>query len=418
MSLKARASLVVVIGTILGVSLSVGGRLVADKHQPAARELTWEQARMLVEVMERVKRDYVEPIDDTALIEKAIRGMVDDLDRHSEILDATEYQKIRISTSGRYSGVGLEISELDNRILVIAPIDGTPAQRAGLEAGDEIIGIDGQTVLEDGLKETMGLLRGPAGSLVAIRVKREFFDDPLDFHLTRQKIRVISVRHEMLDPTIGYLRLSQFNDTTPNEVRQAVATLIDEAVESDGNGLAGLILDLRNNPGGILDSAVDVSDLFLEEGVIVSVRGRTPESRFTRVARPGDILEGAAIIVLVNAGSASASEIVAGALQDHNRATILGTQTFGKGLVQTVTPLSRGRAIKLTTSRYFTPSGDSIDQTGISPDVVVRGARGFSDQGLKSRIDRENDDQLLEALALIREKPMMHTCALGDTETP
>ena len=222
----------------------------------------------------------------------------------------------------------------------------------------------------------------------------------------------------MLDPTIGYLRLSQFNDTTPNEARQAVATLTDEAVESDGNGLAGLILDLRNNPGGILDSAVDVSDLFLEEGVIVSVRGRTPESRFTRVAGPGDILEGGAIVVLVNAGSASASEIVAGALQDHNRATILGTQTFGKGLVQTVTPLSRGRAIKLTTSRYFTPSGDSIDQTGISPDVVVRSARGFPDQDLKSRIDRENDDQLLEALALIREKPMMHTCALGDTETP
>ena len=222
----------------------------------------------------------------------------------------------------------------------------------------------------------------------------------------------------MLDPTIGYLRLSQFNDTTPNEARQAVATLADEAVESDGNGLAGLILDLRNNPGGILDSAVDVSDLFLEEGVIVSVRGRTPESRFTRVAKPGDILEGVAIVVLVNAGSASASEIVAGALQDHNRATILGTQTFGKGLVQTVTPLSRGRAIKLTTSRYFTPSGDSIDQTGISPDVVVRNARGFPDQDLKSRIDRENDDQLLEALALIREKPMMHTCARGDTETP
>ena len=418
MSLKARAILVVVIGTILGVSLSVGGRLVADKHRPAVRELTWEQARMLVEVMERVKRDYVEPIDDTALIEKAIRGMVDDLDRHSEILDAPEYQKIRISTSGRYSGVGLEISELDNRILVIAPIDGTPAQRAGLEAGDEIIGIDGQTVLEDGLKETKDRLRGPAGSLVAIRVKRESFDDPLDFHLTRQKIRVISVRHEMLDPTIGYLRLSQFNHTTPNEARQAVATLIDEAVESDGNGLAGLILDLRNNPGGILDSAVDVSDLFLEEGVIVSVRGRTPESRFTRVARSGDILEGVAIVVLVNAGSASASEIVAGALQDHDRATVLGTQTFGKGLVQTVTPLSRGRAIKLTTSRYFTPSGDSIDQTGISPDVVVRSARGFPDQDLKSRIDRENDDQLLEALALIREKPMMHTCALGDTETP
>ena len=418
MSLKTRGILVVVIGTILGVSLSVGGNLLADKTRPAARELTWDQARMLVEVMERVKRDYVEPVEDSELLERAIRGMVDDLDRHSEILDATEYQNIRISTSGRYSGVGLEISQEDNRILVIAPIDGTPAQRAGVEAGDVIIEIDGHTVADDGLNETIDKLRGPAGTPVAIKVVRDDFDDPLDFHLTRQKIRVASVRYELLDPMIGYLRLSQFNDTTPNEAKQAITALIDEADETHGNELTGLVLDLRNNPGGILDSAVGVSDLFLDEGVIVSARGRTPESRFTRVAKAGDVIDGATIVVLVNAGSASASEIVAGALQDHERATILGTRTFGKGLVQTVTPLSRGRAIKLTTSRYFTPSGDSIDETGVSPDVYIQGARGYPDQSLNGGLDRENDTQLIEALSLIREGPVMHSRAPGDTQTP
>ena len=413
MSLKTRGILVLVIGTILGVSLSVGGNVLAGRSKPVSRDLPWEQARLLAEVMDRVKRDYVEPIDDAQLLDNAIRGMVGDLDRHSAFLDADEYQDIRISTSGRYSGVGLEISESGERILVIAPIDGTPAQRAGILAGDEIIEIDGSPVHDSGPGNAIDRLRGAAGTPVTLMVKRPGYDDPLSFHLTPQKIAVASVRHEVLDQSIGYLRLSQFNETTPDEAGRAIDVMMEYAQEATGNMLTGLILDLRNNPGGILDAAVDISDLFLDEGVIVSARGRTPESRFTRNAEYGDILDGAAIVVLVNRGSASASEIVAGALQDHHRATIVGTQTFGKGLVQTVMPLSKGRAIKLTTSRYFTPSGDSINETGVTPDVYVEGERGYPEQSLHGMLDREHDTQLAEALQLIRgeSSPVMHSRA-------
>jgi len=405
MTLKTRGILVLVIGTILGVGLSVGGRVLATHEWPAARELTWEQTRLLTEVMERVKRDYYEPVDDAELFENAIRGMVGDLDRHSAFLDADEYEDIRISTSGRYTGVGLEVSQTADRIIVIAPIDGTPAQRAGVQAGDEIMEID--DVSAD--NNVIDKLRGQAGTPVTLLVRREGYDDPLTFHLTRQKIRVASERHEVLNHSVGYLRLSQFNETTGEEARRAIDDMMEDTQATSGHMLTGLILDLRNNPGGILHSAVDISDLFLDEGVIVSAEGRTPESRFTRMAHHGDILDGAAMIVLVNGGSASASEIVAGALQDRDRATIVGSRTFGKGLVQTVMPLSKGRAIKLTTSRYFTPSGDSINEIGIAPDVYVEGARGQPDQSLNAVLDREHDTQLLEALALLRNQPVMHT---------
>lgn len=412
MSLKTRGILVLVIGTILGVSLSVGGEILAGRQQAAPRELAEDQVRLLAEVMERVRRDYVEPVDDAVLLEKAIRGMVGDLDRHSAYLDADEYQDIRISTSGHYTGVGLEIGRADGRVLVISPIDGTPAQRAGIEAGDEIIEIDGWPVQGDGVNDTVDRLRGRAGTPVAVRIRRDGYDDPLAFNLVRRNIQVASVRHELLDGSVGYLRVSQFNDTTAEEASAAIDLLMDASQAASGHMLTGLILDLRNNPGGILDAAVDVSDLFLDEGVIVTALGRTPESRFTRLAARGDILDGATIAVLVNGGSASGSEIVAGALQDHHRATIIGTQTFGKGLVQTVMPLSRGRAIKLTTSRYFTPSGDSIDETGVTPDVFVEGVRGYPDQDLQGSPDREHDAQLVEALELIRGKPVMHSRAV------
>jgi carboxyl-terminal processing protease len=411
MSLKTRGILVLVIGTILGVSLSVGGTALSGRDKPARQDLTWDQARLLAEVMARVKRDYVEPIDDAELLENAIRGMVGDLDRHSAYLDAREYQDIRITASGRYSGVGLEVSRTDDRIVVIAPIDGTPAARAGVLAGDEIIEIDDLNVERDGLDDTIERLRGHAGTAVTIRVRRAGYEDPLMFQLTRQKIQVTSVRHELIDDAVGYLRLSQFNDTTVDEASRAIDRMMEEAQARSGHMLTGLVIDLRNNPGGILDSAVDVSDLFLDDGVIVSAQGRTPESRFRRVANQGDILDGAAIAVLVNGGSASASEIVAGALQDHHRATIVGTQTFGKGLVQTVMPLSRGRAIKLTTSEYFTPSGDSINETGVTPDVLVESAGRYPSISLTGTLDPVNDAQLIEALEILRESPVMHSRA-------
>jgi carboxyl-terminal processing protease len=411
MSLKTRGILVLVIGTILGVSLSIGGNLLDERKKPSKRQLTWDQARLIAEVMNRIQSDYVEPLDETELLENAIRGMVGDLDRHSAYLDAGEYQDIRVTASGKYSGVGLEVSVADDRIVVVAPIDGTPAARAGVEAGDEILKIDNHSVTEEGLNDTIELLRGRPGTPVSIEVKREGFDDPLSFDLTRQRIQVASTRHEVLSGSIGYLRLSQFIDSTAMDASIAIDSMQEAVEDATGGSLTGLILDLRNNPGGILDAAIDVSDLFLQDGVIVSADGRTTDSRFTREAKKGDILEGIAIAVLVNGGSASASEIVAGALQDHNRATIVGTRTFGKGLVQTVMPLSRGRAIKLTTSRYYTPSGDSINEVGVAPDLYIEGTRSHPGRSLSGTLDRENDVQLIEAIELILNQPIMHSLA-------
>ncbi|GIT64113.1 MAG: hypothetical protein Ct9H300mP22_5130 [Gammaproteobacteria bacterium] len=247
------------------------------------------------------------------------------------------------------------------------------------------------------------------GSSITIRVRRDDYDDPLTFHLIRETITVKSVRHEVIDQSIGYLRLSQFNESTVEETNQAIQQIRAEIGRLTKSKLTGLILDLRNNPGGTLDSAVDVSDLFLEHGVIVSAVGRTTDSRFERMAKPGDVLRGAPMVVLVNGGSASASEIVAGSLQDYSRATIVGTHTFGKGLVQTVLPLSRGRAVKLTTARYFTPSGDSINEVGISPDVLVKMVSNSYRRSMIGQVDLNNDPQLSEAVEVIKKRPIMHS---------
>jgi carboxyl-terminal processing protease len=331
---------------------------------------------------------------------------------HSQYLDAREYQDIRISTTGHYAGVGLEVSSRDGQLLVVAPIDDSPAEKAGVRAGDMIIAINGASVKEDGLRQTVRQLRGRMGSKVSITVQRQPDDQILVFDMRRDDIHVASVRYELMDSSIGYTRISQFTDSTANELTEAIDAMVDELQEQAGGSLKGVVLDLRNNPGGILDAAVDVSDLFLDDGIIVSADGRTPESRFTRKAHRGDLLDGTPMVVLVNAGSASASEIVAGALQDHHRALIIGTSTFGKGLVQTVMPLSRGRAIKLTTSRYYTPSGDSIHETGIAPDVYIEGSNGHPGYSLADKLDREADTQLIEALQRLRDQRVMHTRAI------
>ncbi len=405
MSLKVRAVLVVVIGVVMGVSLSVGGGLLGAPKPPGKEELAWEQARLFAEVLERVKRDYVEPLDDAELLESAIRGMVSDLDAHSQYLDAREYRDIRISTTGSYTGIGIEVDAVDGKVMVVSPIAGSPAARSGLRSGDQVIAVDGITVESDNLQTTIGQLRGHAGSKVTVTVLRG--DDVIDHEMRRQIIRVASVHKAFLNPSIGYVRVSQFSENTARELSRA----IDELQEVSGNLLSGLVLDLRNNPGGVLEAAVDVTDLFLDAGVIVSAEGRSVDSRFTRSAHRGDILDGAAMVVIVNGGSASASEIVAGALQDHNRALVVGTGTFGKGLVQTVVPLSKGRAIKLTTSRYYTPSGDSIHDVGITPDVHVDNTPGFPDLSLSGLIDREADVQLAEAIEHLRARPVMHSNA-------
>jgi len=405
MSLKTRAILVIVIGLIMGLSLSLGGGLLSSASPPDPDELAWEQARLFAEVMERVKRDYVEAIDDSVLLESAIRGMVSDLDAHSEYLDADEYRDIRISTTGSYTGVGLEVGEIDGVVRVVTPIAGSPAARSGIRSGDQIVAVDGFNVERERMHETIDRMRGRAGSIVTITVMRD--EEALDYEMRRAIVRVASVHYELMNPSYGYLRLSQFSESTAREVSRAIDTLQDE-----NNGmLEGIVLDLRNNPGGVLDSAVDVSDLFLDSGVIVTADGRTADARFARSAHRGDVLDGAEMVILVNNGSASAAEIVAGALQDHSRALIVGTETFGKGLVQTVMPLSKGRAIKLTTSRYYTPSGDSIHETGITPDIYVEDTPGYPDLSLTGAVDREQDTQLLEALDRLQQRGVMHSKA-------
>ena len=405
MSLKVRAVLVVVIGLVLGLSLSVGGGLIGGSKAPTKEEMAWEQARLFAEVLERVKRDYVEPLDDAELLESAIRGMVSDLDAHSQYLDAGEYRDIRISTTGSYTGIGIEIDEVDGKVLVVAPFAGSPAARSGIRSGDQIVAVDGLALDGTNLQETIGHLRGHAGSSVTVSVLRD--DEVIDHEMRRQVIRMASVHREFLAPSYGYIRVSQFNENTARELSRAV----DELQEAGGNMLQRLVLDLRDNPGGVLDAAVNVADLFLDSGVIVTAEGRSLDSRFKRSAHRGDILDGASMAVLVNRGSASASEIVAGALQDHNRALIVGTETFGKGLVQTVVPLSKGRAIKLTTSRYYTPSGDSIQDVGITPDVYVDDTPGFPNLSLSAILDREADLQLAEAIQHLQVRRVMHSKA-------
>ena len=405
MSLKTRAILVLVVGTVMGLGLSVGGGVLSGSPPLSDDELALDRAHLLAEVMERVKRDFVEPIDDNELLESAIRGMVSDLDPHSEYLDADEYRDIRISTTGSYTGIGIEVSQADDKITVITPIAGSPAARADIRSGDRIIGIDGISIEPANLQETIALMRGRAGTQIQVTVERD--GDAISHDMRREKIRVASVYEEELPPAYGYVRVSQFSDTTAREVGRA----IDSLQESTGGMLEGLILDLRNNPGGVLDAAIDVSDLFLDSGLIVTADGRTSEARFSRSAHRGDVLDAAELIVLVNKGSASASEIVAGALQDHGRALIIGTSTFGKGLVQTVMPLSQGRAIKLTTSRYYTPSGDSIHEVGITPDVYVEGTPGYPNLSLTGDVDREHDAQLLEAIERLQRRRVMHSNA-------
>jgi carboxyl-terminal processing protease len=406
MSLKVRAVLVVVVGMVLGLSLSVGGGLLGDQKAPNKEELAWEQARLFAEVLERVKRDYVEPIDDAELLESAIRGMVRDLDAHSQYLDAREYRDIRASTTGSYTGLGIEIDEIDGKIIVISPIAGSPAARSGIRSGDQVFAVDGKELeIVGDLAETVGHLRGHAGTKVTVTVLRD--NEFIDHEMRRQVVRVASVHREFLAPSYGYVRVSQFSENTARELTRAV----DELQDANGGLLQGLVLDLRNNPGGVLDSAVAVSDLFLNAGVIVTAEGRTIDSRFTRSAHRGDILDGASMVVLVNGGSASASEIVAGALQDHGRALVVGTSTFGKGMVQTVVPLSKGRAIKLTTSRYYTPSGDSIHEVGITPDIYIEDTAGFPDLSLSGLLDREADEQLAQAIDHLQARPVMHSNA-------
>ncbi len=399
MSVKVRTLLAVAFGVAIGISLSMSHGVLAEKEATNDDTLPWEDARLLAEVLERVKQDYVESVDDHALIESAVRGMVSALDPHSAFLDHEEYDEIRISTTGNYSGVGIEVTMEDGAVKVVAPIEGTPAARAGIHAGDVIVSIDDVPVDSAGLNDAINRMRGKPGTSVKVSVMRTDVEQPLDFVLERSNVQVHSVKHEMLEPGFGYVRITHFSETTGSDLTKAINALKGA---SPPGGLKGLVLDLRNNPGGVLEAAVSVTDAFLDDGAIVSASGRAAESRFEMDATPGDLLDGAEMVVLVNGGSASASEIVAGALKDHGRAMLIGRTTFGKGSVQTVMPLSEGRAIKLTTSRYYTPSGASIHDKGIDPDILVeREPSPVDDAAAKSTL-LERDTEVSLALGKLK----------------
>ncbi len=364
---KTRTLLLLAVGISIGLSLGLAHGVRADKQETLGQDLPWQDARLFAEVLERVEREYVDPVDDHQLLQAAIRGMVSSLDPYSAYLDGDEYDEIKISSSGQYSGVGIEVSMEDGQVVVVAPFEGSPAAEAGIRSGDVIATIDGVAVNTTTLTDTIGRMRGKEGTTVTIGILREGSTEPLQFTLKRARVQLHSVKAELLEPGYGYVRIAQFSETTGDELSNALRGLR----KSSGAPLKGLVLDLRNNPGGVLEAAVAVADTFLDGGVIVSAKGRTPESKFEMKATPGDDLDGAPIVVLVNGGSASAAEIVAGALKDNHRATLMGRTTFGKGSVQTVIPLSGDRAIKLTTSLYYTPSGVSINHRGIEPDIEL-----------------------------------------------
>ncbi|HEB67827.1 MAG TPA: S41 family peptidase [Gammaproteobacteria bacterium] len=368
MSATTRNLLILFVGLLLGVSLALTHGVLAERTvRTQATGLPLDMVRTLSEVFGKIKANYVDPVDDKTLLENAIRGMVTGLDPHSSYLDRKDFEELRVGTTGEFGGLGIVVGMEDGFVKVISPIDDTPAQRAGVQAGDLIIRLDDTPVKGLTLDQAVAIMRGKPGTKITLTIVREGEEKPLKITITRAKIRVKSVKSKVLEDGYDYVRISQFQERTASDLRKAIANLR----KKNGGKLKGLVLDLRNNPGGLLDSAVAVSDIFLDQGVIVSVKGRTEDNKLVRSAKPGDLIKGAPIVVLVNAGSASASEIVAGALQDHRRAIIMGQRTFGKGSVQTVIPIGNDTAIKLTTARYYTPSGRSIQAEGIEPDIVL-----------------------------------------------
>lgn len=363
---KLQNYMLVLTGLMAGVLVSIGHGVFAEREHTRAT-LPIEELRTFSDVFGRIKNDYVVDVDDKELIENAIRGMLSGLDPHSSYLDAEQFTELQVGTTGQFGGLGIEVGMENGFVKVIAPIDDTPAQRAGVQAGDLIIRLDDTPVKGMTLSEAVKVMRGKPGSDIELTIVRDGLDQPLNLTITRDIIKVKSVKARMLEPGYGYLRISQFQSKTAENLVDAIEDLKKE----NGGSLKGTVLDLRNNPGGVLNGAVAVSDAFLDKGMIVYTEGRIADSKLRFNATPDDVIDGAPLVVLVNQGSASASEIVAGALQDHKRAIIVGSKTFGKGSVQTILPLSSESALKLTTARYYTPSGRSIQAEGITPDIEL-----------------------------------------------
>ena len=397
--LKKNNSVILFLGVMLGVLLSLGGSVFADRdaevvdvaqggaHVEELITLPYEELRAFTEVFGRIKRDYVEPVSDKKLLEDAIKGMLSGLDPHSAYLDVEQYKELREGTMGQFGGLGIEVTMENGFVKVVSPIDDTPAQRAGMQSGDLVVRLDEKPVKGMTLGDAVKIMRGEPGSDILLTVIREGEETPLKINITRAIIKVKSVKSKILEPNYGYLRISSFQSRTGQGVIDAIAELKKE----NKADLQGLVLDLRNNPGGVLNAAVEVSDAFLEKGLIVYTEGRIKNSEMRFNAAPGDEINGIPLVVLINAGSASASEIVAGALQDHKRAVIMGEKSFGKGSVQTILPAGKNAAVKLTTARYYTPLGRSIQAEGIEPDVALARVKLESLEGLKFKPVKEAD---------------------------
>ena len=357
--------------------------------------LPLNEIRTFTEIFSKIKNDYVENINDKKLLENAIRGMLQGLDPHSAYLDKEAYRELQEGASGKFGGLGIEVGYEDGFVKVISPIDDTPAQRAGVKAGDLIIKLDGKSVKGISLMEAVKMMRGKPGSEIVLTILREGEEKPFNLSVVRDVITIKSIKAETIEPGFMYIRISNFQIHTVDDMRKSLKKLKNENTDN----LKGLVLDLRNNPGGLLNAAVGVSDLFLNNGLIVYTEGRIKDSKLKFTAKPTEVFKNIPIIVLVNGGSASASEIVAGALQDHKRAIIMGERTFGKGSVQTILPMSDETALKLTTARYYTPSGKSIQAKGIEPDIIIEQGtftsqdyQYLSESDLKDSLDNENDN--------------------------
>ena len=373
MKLATRYILVLFLGMFVGAAIILDMGVLAERDEPkeALAPLPLNELRSFTEVFSRIKSDYVEPVEDKKLLEDAVQGMLAGLDPHSSYLDADSFKDMRVETEGQFGGLGIEVTMENGFVKVVSPIEDTPAARAGVKPGDLIIRLDDKAVKGLTLTEAVRAMRGKPGSDITLTIVREGATKPLKITLTRAVIKIQSVKSRMLESGFGYVRITQFQAGTD----KGLADIIKKLETENKGTLRGMILDLRNNPGGVLNSAVGVSDAFIDKGLIVYTEGRVADSKMKLSATPGDLLNGAPMVVLINGGSASASEIVAGALQDHKRAVIMGTKSFGKGSVQTIIPVSNGAALKITTARYYTPSGRSIQASGIVPDIVTEEAR-------------------------------------------
>ena len=408
-----------------------------EQTEPATQQerLPLRELRLFTQVFEQIRRGYVEEVADTELLENAIAGLLLELDPHSVYLNQTDYEQLQESATGEYGGLGLQVGSERGMIKVISPIDDSPAAKAGIEAGDFIVEVDGTPVRGMAVQKAIDKLRGEKGTSIELTVFREGEDGPLDITVIRDTIQVSSVRSRIIEPGYGYVRVSQFQMSSGDDFKDALISL-----KVEEPALKGLIIDLRNNPGGLVPASVDIADAVLDGGTVVYTEGRLPSANISFDAKSGDLLQGTPIVVLINGGSASASEIVAGALQDHQRAAIMGTQSFGKGSVQTVIPLGDGRAVKLTTARYFTPNGRSIQAEGIVPDIIIEPAeiRPYkkrkqvreadleghleqADSKKKKAKDRDeditDDNQLYEALNVLKGFQLLTKKASSEPET-